>query len=267
MTSSDTEIHDPSVIVSHIKRFYSSLYKRRSSKNEKECLEYLRSLNLPQISCCERESCEGLLTRKECWETLQPMKNGKSPGNDGLTKEFYVCFFNEISPLLIDVVNHSYQTEQLSTSQRQALITLIEKKEKDKRYIKNWRPISLINVDAKLASKVLAGRVKKVLPNIIKHDQTAYVTGRYIGESIRLISDILEYTEENTLTRYFSVLISERPLIQLSTPLFLLLLNLLVSVILNKAESCVMNNGHSSGYFPLERGCRQSDPLSTPIFS
>ena len=99
------------------------------------------------------------------------MKNGKSPGNDGLTKEFYVCFFNEISPVLIDVLNHSYQTGQLSTSQHQALITLIEKKEKDKRYIKNWRPISLINVDAKLASKVLAGRIKKVLPNIIKHDR------------------------------------------------------------------------------------------------
>ena len=183
MTSSDTETHDPVVIMSHIRSFYSSLYKRRSSKNEKECLEYLRSFSLPQIRSCECESCEGLLTRKECWEALQSMKNRKSPGNDGLTKECYVCFVNEISPLLIDVLNHSYQTGQLSTSQRQALITLIEKKEKDKRYIKNWRPISLINVDAKLASKVLAGRIKKVLPNIIKHDQMAYVTGKYIGES------------------------------------------------------------------------------------
>ena len=111
------------------------------------------------------------------------MKNRKSPGNDGLTREFYVCFFTEISPLLIDVLNHSYQTGQLSTSQHQALIALIEKKEKNKRYIKNWRPISLIKVDAKLASKVFAGRIKKVLPNIIRHDQTAYVTGRYIWES------------------------------------------------------------------------------------
>ena len=83
MTSSDTEIHDPLVIMSHIKSFHSSLYNHRSLKNEKECLEYLRSFNLPQISSCERESCEGLLTRKECWEALQSMKNGKSPGNVG----------------------------------------------------------------------------------------------------------------------------------------------------------------------------------------
>ena len=50
-----------------------------------------------------------------------------------------------------------------------------------------------------MASKVLAGRIKKVLPNIIKHDQTAYVAGRYIGEFIRLMTDILEYTEENNI--------------------------------------------------------------------
>ena len=96
-----------------------------AQKNEEKCLEYLRSFNLPQISSCERESCEGPLTRKECWEAHQSMKKGKSPGNDGLTKELYVCFFNEISHPLIAMQNHSYQVGQLSTSQRQAVITLL----------------------------------------------------------------------------------------------------------------------------------------------
>ena len=108
MTSSDTKIHDPSVIMSHVKSFYSSLYKHRSTKNEEKCLEYLRSFNLPHISSCERESCEFSLTRKECWEAHQSMKKGKSPGNDRLTKELYVCFFNEISHLLIAMLNHYY---------------------------------------------------------------------------------------------------------------------------------------------------------------
>ena len=52
-------------------------------------------------------------------------------------------------------LNTSFEVGQLSTSQRQAIITLIEKKDKDKRLIKNWRPISLINVDAKIASKAI----------------------------------------------------------------------------------------------------------------
>ena len=126
------------------------------------------------------------------------MENGKSQGNDGLTKEFYVCFFDEINQLLIEALNESFNIGQLSTSQRQSVIILIEKKDKDKRMIKNWRPISLINVDAKIASKVLALRMQKVLASITNYDQTAYVRGRYIGELIRLVSDILDFTEENS---------------------------------------------------------------------
>ena len=112
-----------------------------------------------------------MLTKKECWEALNAMKNGKSPGNDGLTKEFYMCFFNEISDSLVAALNRSFEVSQLSTSQHQAVIVLIEKKDKDKRLMKNWRPISLINVDSKIASKVLASRMKTVLNNIIKCDQ------------------------------------------------------------------------------------------------
>ena len=200
ISDSSNVINDPSEILSSIKDFYATLYKRRSTKNERECLEYLHSLDIPKLSEAERNSCEGLLTKKECWEALSEMKNGKSPGNDGLTKEFYMCFFNEICNQLIAALNESFTVGQLSTSQRQATITLIEKKAKDERFLKNWRPISLINVDAKIASKVLASRMKNILSSIVKCDQTAYVKGRYIGESIRLISDILEYTEENDIS-------------------------------------------------------------------
>ena len=89
------------------------------------------------------------------------MKNGKSPGNDELSKEFYVCFFNELCDSLITALNTSFEVGQLSTSRRQAIVTLIEKKDKDKRLIKNWRPISLINVDARIASKAIATRDEK----------------------------------------------------------------------------------------------------------
>ena len=76
---------------------------------------------------------------------------------------------------------------------------MIEKKGKDKRLIKNWRPISLLNIDTKILSKVLAIQLKSVIKSVIQPDQTAYVPGRYIGESVRLISDILEYTDDHGL--------------------------------------------------------------------
>ena len=136
---------------------------------------------------------------QSCWNALNTMKNGKSPGNDELTKEFYMCFFGEIATHLVDSLNHSFSVGELSTSQRQAVITLIEKKGRDKRLVKNWRPISLMNVDTKIASKVLALRVKKVIPNLINYNQTAYVKGRFIGESIRIIDNILYHADQENL--------------------------------------------------------------------
>ena len=89
-------------------------------------------------------------------------------------------------------VKRSYNIKQLSVSQRQAVIKLIEKKGRDKRFIKNWRPISLLNVDTKLISKALSERLKNVLPDIISENQTAYVNNRFISEGGRLINDLLE---------------------------------------------------------------------------
>ena len=83
--------------------------------------------------------------------------------------------------------------EEMSNSQRQAVITLIEKKGKDRTFIENWRPISLVNVDAKIISKVIATRIKNILPHIIHCNQSGYVKDRYIGETIRSIFDIMGF--------------------------------------------------------------------------
>ena len=82
--------------------------------------------------------------------------------------------------------------------QQQAVITLIDKKGKDRNYLENWRPISLINVDAKIASKIIATRIVKVLPEIIHANQLGYVKGRFIGEAVRSLLDVMDYTEKKT---------------------------------------------------------------------
>ena len=113
------------------------------------------------------------------------------------SKNVISVFLYKIITHLLDALSFAFDQEQLSNSKRQTMITLIEKKGKDKRYLKNWRPISLINAEAKIASKVLAFRIRKLITNLIHSDQTAYVKGRYIGESVLLISEILEYTDNN----------------------------------------------------------------------
>ena len=175
VNTNDVEIMDEKMILKEIYNFYSNLYSKKSLRSEDECLQYLVSISTPQLSSTDREVCKGKITMQDCWEALVSMNDGKSPGNDGLTKEFFVCFFGKVALLLIQSLNYSFTVRELSTSQKQAVITLIEKKGRNKRLVKNWRRISLMNIDTKIASKVIALRMKKVLPNIINYDQTAHV--------------------------------------------------------------------------------------------
>ena len=126
--TNEQETSDPIEIIWSLKKFYSSLYTRRSNRTEDECIVYLRNINVPKLVDDERNVCEGKLTKMEIWYALKSMGNNKSPGNDGSSKEFYVCFFQEIHSYLLDGLNVSFTHSQLSNSHHQAMITLIEKK-------------------------------------------------------------------------------------------------------------------------------------------
>ena len=102
---------------------------------------------------------------------MKGIPNNTSPGNDGLTKELYETFWDELKDSFINSIKLAYQKKALSTSQRQAVIKLIEKKDRDKTLLKNCRPVSLLHVDLKIISKVFASRLKTVLPSIISSEK------------------------------------------------------------------------------------------------
>ena len=83
----------------------------------------------------------------------------------------------------------------MSVSQRRGAITLLPKEDANLLFLSNWRPITLLDVDYKIASKVIAKRIERVLPSLIHPDQTGFMKGRYIGQNIRLINDIIQQTE------------------------------------------------------------------------
>ena len=86
----------------------------------------------------------------------------------------------------MNLLNQAKVSKKMVTSQRQAVIKLLEKKNKDKRLNSNWRPISLLNVDYKIISKIFSSRLKKVLPNLISSQPTAYVAQRCINEKMKV---------------------------------------------------------------------------------
>ena len=103
-------------------------------------------------------------------------------------------FWNDIADFLLGSINYAYQTGQLSVSQKRGIIKLIPKKDTEPYLVKNWRPVSLLNCDYKIATKAVANRLKLVLPKLIDNDQTGFLKGRFIGENIRLIDSVINFT-------------------------------------------------------------------------
>ncbi len=160
----------------------------------------LNNIRIPKLTTDDSNHCEVRVDETECIACLKKLKNGKTPGIDGLPQDFYKFFWSELNEYLVNAINYAFKNGELSTSQKIGIITLIPKKDKDRLLLKNWRPISLLTTDYKLITKMLAIKLSKVLPSIINHDQTAYLKGRYIGENIRTISDIIEFCKARKLT-------------------------------------------------------------------
>ena len=184
-------------IMKYVKNYFTDKYSRKTSVTPIECCKYLENIPLKSLGHNDAILCDGSVSKNEILHALQSMKANKSPGNDGLTSEFYSSFFDLVADFLCSSFNKSFDLGKLSASQSQAIITLLEKPGKDSRNIKSWRPISLLNVDVKLLNNSLAERLKKVISKLINPEQSAFVSNRYIEEPIRLISDIMNYTNNN----------------------------------------------------------------------
>ena len=108
--------------------FYKALFKKRKQETTDEIKDFLNVIDVPKLSEDQVKLCEEDLTEKDLYKSLRSMQNDKSPGNDGLTKEFYETFWDDLKEIFVNSVREAKEIGHLSTSQRQAIIKLIEKK-------------------------------------------------------------------------------------------------------------------------------------------
>ncbi len=254
-------------------KFYSSLYmaEQVNGKDQDTLLDLLDCpLDEEGVASCDRP-----ISQDELTTALNGMKCNKSPGIDGLTVEFYRKFWDVIKPLFHKIISCIHQSNELSRSMKKGIISLFYKKRGDKLNLKNYRPISLLCVDYKLLSRVLALRLKQVLSLIVSDEQTSSIPGRCIMDNVLGVAGVIDYVEDVNDEAYLVKIDQEKAFDRVSHEFLFKVLRKfnfgpnfrsLVKLLYNGIRSCIKCNGHLSGFFPVTRSVRQGCPISPMLY-
>ena len=279
----DTEgnlITNPAEILKNIQAFYDNLYSFQDDTqgviDESEINESLfDKLNIPKLCEDQKQSLETPLTKQEIYDVIKSMKLNKTPGFDGIPVEFYIVFWPDICDMLISSFNFSLQNGMLSPSQRNGVIILLPKKDKDHLHIKNYRPITLLTTDYKILAKCFANRLKHCMNDLIHTDQAGFMKGRNIGHNIRLILDIIEYTESNDIPGSILLIDIEKAFDSVSHNFLYKTLKQFnfgqgfidsIKTLYSSRQSYIMNNGFLTDRISMKRGIFQGCPISPYLF-
>jgi hypothetical protein len=208
---------------------------------------------MPRLTDEQKEACDMSITESEILKSIKALSSGKTPGSDGLPADFYKFFWCDIKRLLSESIIYAMEKGELSIEQKRGIITLLPKKGKNRLYLKNWRPISLLNTDYKIIGKILATRLQQVLPTIIHDDQSGYLKGRFIGQNIRILEDITFFTKQKQLPGVLLSIDFEKAFDSLNWNFLFKTLKHVnfgetfigyVKTMYNNTESTVLNNGN-----------------------
>lgn len=262
--------HDKEIL-EHQRLFYEQLYKAK----EEELHMYPPFIIRPLLSNEERQSLNEPITLKEMDIALHGLALNKSPGQDGLSVNFYQTFWSKLRDPLVAALEEGLRRGLLHDSARRGIITLIPKKNKDLMDLANWRPITLLNNDYKILSKVLANRMKNVMDRLISINQTGFMKGRNIGENILTLTTVIEHIKQAGKS---GILVSidfkkafdlcEFPAIWGALEYFNYGDRFIyfLKTLYNESECCIINNGWISDTLRVERGLKQGDPVSSLLF-
>ena len=256
-------------ILRHQQAFYEALYTSNSDTS-------FQLTNTSGIRVTEEQNkiMDADLSTAEIAQALSDMQDNKAPGCDGHTTNLYKAVFPEIQDLLLELYMACYAKGRLNPSARRGLINLIPKK-KDPSLLKNWRPITLLNLDYKILAKVFATRMKKILPSIIGDQQVGFMKDRNIADNIRKTIDIVSHIYRSGKAALIVSIDYEKCFDKLEfqavtgslkyfgfSDKFVQWTNLFFS----DFSTCVTNSGFTSELFKKTRGINQGCPISPYYF-
>ena len=180
------EIVTPEGILEEERKFYEKLYEKDHGVHFN--LPNIYGVHVPQE---ERQKQQEQITLEQLGIALKTMNNNKTPGQDGLPADFYKVFWSKLKFCFYDMMQECYQRGKLHDTAREGILNLIPKANRDTRYIKNLRPITLLNTDYKIIEKAIANKILPSLAHIIHKDQRGFMKERRISVNIRKMLDIM----------------------------------------------------------------------------
>uniref|UniRef100_A0A670KAD3 Reverse transcriptase domain-containing protein n=1 Tax=Podarcis muralis TaxID=64176 RepID=A0A670KAD3_PODMU len=268
-------IQNPVDIRKCFQRYFKKLYTQ-GPQDEAGIKQFLEKNGLPKLSQENRSILNCKITPQEIEIAIQNMKLGKSPGPDGLTSKYYKILKDYLIQPLMEVSNEIMEGKKAPESWKEAFITLIPKSEAEKTQLKNYRPISLLNVDYKIFADILASRFKKVLNEVIHKDQAGFLPGRHLFANTRNIIDILELLQTDVNIKAVLIFIdAEKAFDNISWKFMKGNLEGMgvgrgfengIDTIYSEQKAKLIVNNVVTEEFKIEKGTRQGCPISPLLF-
>ena len=254
-----------------VEEFYRDIYKRKDT--DEDAKDRWVNKIIMKVSDEDAQACDKEITEEELREAIKVIKPGKSPGGDGLGIEMYKQV-PLMSKWLLQAWKEGLRKGVLWRSAREAMIRLIYKKD-DKEKVGNFRPISLCNTDYKIIAKVLAERIKGIIPKVVPEEQVGFVQGRDIRSNVVLARAVLEKIRNGDQIGGLLLLDCEKAYDRVDRRFVWACLKKLgfgdnfirmVAVLHEETVSRVLYKGGISDTVEMESGVRQGCPLAPLLF-
>ena len=271
---------NPHKILQEFAAFYSKLYESPGDFSRTQAEAFLGDLSIPKLSSDHVELMEAEFTTEEVVAAIKSLNPSKSPGPDGFSGHYYRKYAEILAPHLCALFNGLRGGSPLAPHENRAFIHVIPKPNKDHSDCSNYRPISLINVDLKLLTKILTTRVNSFLARYIHPDQVGFVPHRQAPDQTRRIIDIISALNSGwdgggqrgalllglDLQKAFDSLSWDYLFFILERYGFGSHFLTTLRTIYNAPVANLVVKGYKSQDIPIHRGTRQGCPLSPVLF-